>query len=108
MHPVPQPPRRNPFKAGGLLAKQFDAALAAYNTGSRDLIRDDGATRCMGNGWACAFWAGYDSRPVKWVVPGTLAHACYRAGQAQRIKDDARGVFVSPKTNSRVSAGGSK
>lgn len=91
---VPSPSKRNPFKAGGMLAKQFDGMLKAYAERHPDVIRASGA-RCTGNGWACAFWAGYDNAAVKWVVSGTLAHACYRAGQAQRLIDDERGVYVA-------------
>jgi hypothetical protein len=97
---VPHPPRRNPFKAGSMLAKQFDGILAAYAQGHRDVIRD--GVRCMGNGWATSFWRGYDNAQAAWVVKGTLAWACYRAGQFARAADDKRGVFIPPKTNSGV------
>lgn len=99
---APKPSRRNPFKAGSPLAKQFDGLLQAYAIGHKDLVREGGTVRCMGNGWADNFWLGYDSVPP-WRVPkGTLAWASYRAGQAQRLIDDGRGVYVTPKTNSLV------
>lgn len=107
MTPAPRPTRRNPFKPGGMLAKQFDAILKAYADGHRDVVR--GGVRCMGNGWAVPFWHGYDGFPAGVMAPrGTLAWACYRAGQAQRLIDNKRGVYVPPKTNSIVGTTGSK
>lgn len=59
---VPKPSRRNPFKAGGQPARQFDHMLKLYAEGRRDILRL-GPARCMGNNMAVAFWRGYDSIP---------------------------------------------
>lgn len=99
---VPKPTLRNPFKAGSVMAKQFDGMLQAYAEGHRDIVREGGKVRCMGNSMATSFWRGYDSTPPHIVPKGTPAWACYRAGQAQRLLDDARGVYVPPKSNSLV------
>lgn len=45
---VPKPSRRNPFKAGGKAASQFDHMLKLYAEGHRDLLRT-GPVRCMGS-----------------------------------------------------------
>ncbi len=99
---IPKATRRNPFKAGSHLAKQFDGMLKAYAEGHRDVVREGGKTRCMGNSMATAFWRGYDSSPPHIIPRDALTWACYRAGQAQRLMDDERGFYVPPKTNSRV------
>ncbi len=99
---VPRASLRNPFKAGGTLSKQFDGMLKAYAEGHRDVLRENGAARCMGNVMATSFWRGYDSTPPHLVPKDTPAWACYRAGQAQRLLDDQRGVYVPPKSNSIV------
>lgn len=70
----PRAPRRNPFKAGSLLAKQFDAVLEAHRIKHRDLMRG------RGNAFASAFWKGYDNVPP-FYPHDSLAWACYRAGQ---------------------------
>lgn len=101
-HAVPKAGRRNPFKAGGMFARQFDGMLKAYAEGHRDVVREGGKTRCMGNAMATAFWRGYDSAPPALIPRDSLVWACYRAGQAQRLIDNERGVYVPPKTNSRV------
>lgn len=101
---IPKPTQRNPFKDGSVLAKQFDGMLKAYADGHKDVLREGGARRCMGNGWADNFWLGYDSAPPFRVPKGTPAWACYRAGQAQRLIDNARNVYVPPTTNSIVPA----
>ena len=59
---MPKPSRRNPFKAGGQPARQFDHMLKLYAEGRRDILRL-GPARCMGNNMAVAFWRGYDSIP---------------------------------------------
>ena len=105
-HPPTSSSARNPFKPGSLLAKQFDGMLQAYASGHRDLLREQGTVRCMGNGWADNFWLGYDGCAPTRVPKGTLAWACYRAGQRQRTLDNRRGVFVPVKTNSRVPRAG--
>lgn len=97
---VPRATRRNPFKAGSALARQFDGIMQAYATGHRDVIR--AGVRCMGNGWAVPFWKGYDGLPPYVIPRDSLAWACYRAGQAQRLLDNERGVFIPPRTNSIV------
>lgn len=99
---APRPSLRNPFKAGSMLARQFDGMLKAYAEGHRDVVREGGKTRCMGNSMASSFWRGYDSTPPHIVPRDALVWACYRAGQAQRLIDDKRGVYVPPKTNSIV------
>lgn len=83
-------------------ARQFDAILKAYAEGHRDVVRESGTARCMGNSMAVAFWRGYDATPPYTTPRDSQAWACYRAGQAQRIIDDKRGVYVQPKTNSIV------
>ena len=88
---TPKPSRRNPFKPGSVLFGQFDAMLKAYADKHPDVVRVDGR-RCLGNGWASAFWKGYDNKPPYLVAAGTPAYACYRAGQAQRLIDDAARV----------------
>lgn len=102
---VPKPSLRNPFKAGSAFAKQFDGMLKAYEDGHRDVVREGGKVRCMGNSMATAFWRGYDSTPPYIIPRNALVWPCYRAGQAQRLMDDARGVYVPPKTNSIAALG---
>jgi hypothetical protein len=92
---VPKPTRRNPFKAGSLLAKQFDTMLKAYADGHRDVVREGGTVRCMGNSLASSFWRGYDSTNPAIIPRDSFAWAAYRAGQAQRLIDNERGVFVA-------------
>lgn len=99
---VPKPTKRNPFKAGGSLARQFDGMLKAYADGHRDVVREGGKVRCMGNNMAVHFWRGYDGLPNIQADRQALVWACYRAGQAQRLIDDERGVHVPPKSNSVV------
>jgi len=99
---VPKPSLRNPFKAGGLLAKQFDGMLKAYEEEHRDVLRENGTVRCMGNIMATSFWRGYDNTPPHIVPRDAPVWACYGAGQAQRILDNRRGVYVAPKSNSIV------
>lgn len=99
---APRPSLKNPFKIGSLFAKQFDGMLKAYGEGHRDVVRDGGTVRCMGNSMATAFWRGYDGAPPHLIPRNTAVWACYRAGQAQRILDDQRGVYVPPKSNSIV------
>lgn len=94
---APRASRRNPFKAGSPLARQFDSMLKAYADGHRDVVCEGGKGRSMGNSWADNFWLGYDGAPPFRVPQGTWAWACYRAGQAQRLIDDERGVYV-PKS----------
>lgn len=101
---MPRPSLRNPFKAGSIMAKQFDGMLRLFAERHRDVLREGGAARCMGNSMATSFWRGYDSAPPHVVPRNALVWACYRAGQAQRLLDDQRGVFVPPKTNSIVRA----
>ena len=94
---APRASRRNPFRAGSPLAGQFDTMLKLYADGHKDVVLDGGKVRCTGNSWADNFWLGYESvQPVR-VPKGTWAWACYRAGQAQRLIDNERGVYV-PKT----------
>ena len=83
---------RNPFRVPQY-AKLFDGLLAAYARGHRDILRD--GTRCMGNSLASAFWRGYDAVPTTLFAPGTYGFVAYRAGQAQRRMDDARGVYIA-------------
>lgn len=96
---VPKPSRRNPFK-DKTLALQFDLILKAYENGHRDVIRENGTQRCMSNSLAGSFWRGYDAVPPVIIPKGTAGWAAYRAGQAQRIIDTERGVYVPP-LNSR-------
>lgn len=98
---TPKPTRRNPFAAGSTMAKQFDGMLKLYADGHRDVLRP-GPTRGMGNSMAGAFWRGYDGQPPQTIPRNALSYACYRAGQAQRLIDNARGVFIPPKSNSIV------
>ena len=98
---VPKPSRRNPFKAGGQPARQFEQMLKLYADGHRDLLRL-GPARCMGNNMAVAFWRGYDSTPPHTIAKDTPLWACYRAGQAQRLLDDEQDRYVPPRTNSIV------
>lgn len=92
----PRPTTRNPFKPSSMLARQFDAMLAAYASVHRDVIRENGTVRCMGNSLATAFWRGYDSTPPNIIQRDSLAWAAYRAGQAQRLIDSKRGAVVAP------------
>jgi hypothetical protein len=78
--------------------------LKAYADVHRDVLREGGKVRCMGNNMAASFWRGYDSTAPHAIPRETLAWACYRAGQAQRLMDDKRGVYVPPKSNSIVRA----
>lgn len=90
---VPKATRRNPFKPGDMLAKQYDGMLRAYSTAHPDVILN--GARCMGNSFAAPFWRGYDGASPGPIAPrGSLAWACYRAGQTQRLLDNDRGVFV--------------
>ena len=98
---VPKPSRRNPFKAGGQPARQFEQMRKLYAEGHRDLLRL-GPARCMGNNMAVAFWRGYDSTPPHTIAKDTPLWACYRAGQAQRLLDDEQDRYVPPRTNSIV------
>lgn len=98
---VPQPSRRNPFKPGGMPARQFDNMLKLYAEGHRDLVRP-GPVRCMGNNMAVAFWKGYDRTPPHTIPKNTPLWACYRAGQTQRLVDDEQDRFVPARTNSIV------
>ena len=91
---VPKPLKRNPFKVGSILARQFDGMLKGYADGNRDIIRN-GSSRCMGNSLATAFWRGYDSTPPLIIPRNALTWACYRAGQAQRMIDAESGVYVA-------------
>ena len=84
---MPKPSKRNPFRVGSDLAKQFDSMLASYAARHPDIIHEDGR-RCLGNTLSSAFWKGYDLLPPYLVDQGTWAWACYRAGQTQRLKDD--------------------
>lgn len=76
-------------------ARQFDGILKAYKEGHRDVIRE-GRIRCYGNGWANPFWKGYDGLPPTILPKDSLAYACYRAGQTQRLIDNERGVYIDP------------
>jgi hypothetical protein len=74
---------RNPFKAGGTLAKHFDQVVKCYFTKHRDLIHASG-NRNMGNGISGYFWRGYDGVFPKTRWDGsrdTFAYASYRAGE---------------------------
>jgi hypothetical protein len=93
---IPRPTQRNPFRAGSVLARQFDNMLKAYANGHRDVIRENHTVRALGNSLSCAFWRGYDATPPIVIPRGTPVWAAYRAGQAQRMIDDQRGVFVLP------------
>jgi hypothetical protein len=94
MH-VPTPSRRNQFKPGSGLARQFDGLLKAYALGHHDVVRNNGTVRCLSNSMASAFWRGYDSVPPVLFEKNTFGWAAYRAGQAQRLIDNERGVFVA-------------
>lgn len=100
---TPKPVKSNPFRAGSDMARMFDGVRKSYKEGHRDIVRDNGTVRCMGNNMAVSFWKGYDGIPPYTIQQGSLAYACYRAGQTARIEDDARGVFVPPRTNSIAS-----
>lgn len=102
IHATPRPTRINPFQPGSQMARMYEGMLTIYASGHRDILREDGKARCMGNSMADNFWLGYDNAPPSRVPRNTLAWACYRAGQTQRLRDDARGVYVPPKTNSIV------
>lgn len=77
---IPAPPKRNPFKAGSLLARQFDGCLKARKDGHKDMR--PGA----GNGLASAFWRGFNGIPPLTAPEGSLAYAAYRAGQYHKEK----------------------
>lgn len=85
---MPKPAKRNPFKQGSPLAQQFDNILKAYADKHPDVIHPSGR-RCLGNTMSSAFWKGYDLNPPYLVDKNTYAWACYRAGQTQRLRDDA-------------------
>lgn len=77
---------RNPFKAGGNLARHFDHVVKCYHAKHRDIIRANG-DRNMGNGIAGYFWRGYDGAyPIRrWDGSrDTYAYASYRAGEEVR------------------------
>jgi hypothetical protein len=84
--------RRNPFRVPEY-AKLFDGLLAAYAAGHRDILRD--GRRALGNSLASAFWRGYDSVPNRMFAPGTFGFVAYRTGQAQRLADNERGVYIA-------------
>jgi hypothetical protein len=71
---MPPPPRRNPFKAGSVMAGQFDTTVHAHLSKHRDLARG------RGNLLASMFWKGYDGK-LALVDRQSLAWAAYRAGQ---------------------------
>lgn len=71
---MPPAPTRNPFKAGSVLAGQFDLTVRAHIAEHRDLRRG------RGNIIASMFWKGYDGK-FALVDRQPLAWACYRAGQ---------------------------
>lgn len=102
---VPRPSLKNPFRVGSTFFKLFGGMLKAYSDGNRDVVRDGGTVRCMGNSMATAFWRGYDNAPPYTIPRNTLVWSCYRAGQAQRLLDDAHGVFVSKNTDSLQHSG---
>lgn len=74
---------RNPFKQRDM-ARVFDAMLAAARDPKSELYHADGSPR-TGAMQRCAFWDGYFLKPrTAHAAPGTLAWACFRAGQAFR------------------------
>jgi hypothetical protein len=91
---IPRPSRRNQFQAGSPLARQFDAMLRAYAIGHRDVLLENRSGRSLSNSLSSAFWRGYDSVPPLTIPRGTFLWAAYRAGQAQRLADNQRQVFV--------------
>ncbi|MBN3729491.1 hypothetical protein [Burkholderia sp. Tr-20390] len=101
---TPKPSRRNPFKADSALAKLFDKMLRAYGDRHPDVVHPDGR-RCLGNALSSAFWKGYDLTPPYLVNNGTLAWACYRAGQTQRLLDDDSSRKVVAHAEVKLSPG---
>lgn len=75
---IPKPPRCNPFKAGSVMAEQFTNTLRAHVARHKDMRRG------AGNNIASAFWKGVDRIPPITIPRGSLAWACYRAGQYVR------------------------
>lgn len=81
---------RNPYTRNRPMAKLFTAMIEAGTSADSELYhrtRDGALIRHTGGLHRCSFWAGVDvergalkERP-KWVVPGTLGSACYRAGR---------------------------
>jgi len=76
-------PIRNPFK-NRHLARIFDDVLVCARNPKSELYHPDGRQR-TGALQRCAFWDGFNgvARSAH-ASPGTLAWACYRAGQAYR------------------------
>lgn len=97
---MPRPSERNPFKPGNLLFTQFDVMLKAYADKHPDVFHANGR-RCIGNSQAGAFWKGYDLNPPYLIQKGSLAYACYRAGQTQRIKDNGAAFDLALKEQAK-------
>ena len=62
------------------LRKIYDTMIELAADPSSELFNAHGLRR-SGGSHRNAFWAGYDGITPTWVVPGTMGHACWRAGQ---------------------------